>query len=533
MKKIAKIIGVILSLVIILSCTVIPSSAAGESYLSYTTYSTYAKLNKCLEGAKGVINIPDEYNGLPVKVISTRAFENCTQITEVTIPASVTTVESNAFSSCIALKKVTFEGSNCKIGTAAFSYCSDLNNLTLPASLTEIPDDAFAACTSLSSIDIPPTVETIGREAFRMCAALDYVLIPASVKTIKINAFLGCSGISAFGVANGNSVYYASNGCLYGPLESPYDTDVYNPVNEKTLIQYPNAKNGTSYTVESGTLHIADYAFGDNKKLTEIVLPAGLKTIEAYAFYNCTALTSITIPSTVTFIGAHAFGKTAALNSITIPGSVAKLENVFTGSAVKTVVLSNGVKTIGTRCFENCESLTSVTIPDSVTEIGAGAFNGCTALKSLKIPASVTKIGNVAFGECTNLILTVSSGSAAQTYAANNSVKFIIDGATTPGNSDETVKITGIDIYNLPDKLDYYYKEDINTSGLSIIVYKSNGQPEIVNSGFTVNPRNLKETGSVEITVTYGGFEAYYDVDVSYAWWQWLIRILLLGILWY
>ncbi len=529
MKKIAKITGVILSLLIILSCMVIPSSAAGENYLSYTTYSTYARLNKCVASAKGVINIPDEYNGVPVKVIATRAFENCTQITEVTIPSSVTTIESNAFSSCIALKKVTFKGTDCKIGAAAFAHCSELNNLTLPSSLTEIPDEAFAVCTSLSSIDIPPTVETIGTEAFRMCTALDYVLIPASVKTIKDNAFLGCSGISAFGVAGGNKVYSVSNGCLYGPLESPYDTDIYNPVNEKALIQYPGAKNGTSYTVDSGTLHIADYAFGDNKKLTEIVLPAGLKTIEAYAFNNCTALSSITIPSTVTYIGPQAFGKTTALSSITIPGSVSKLENVFLDSGIKTVVLSDGVKTIGTRCFENCESLSSVTIPNSVTEIGAGAFNGCTALKSLKIPASVTKIGNVAFGECANLTLTVSSGSAAQTYAVNNSIKYVIDGATTPDNP----KITGIDIYNLPNKTDYYYKEDISTDGLSIIVYKSSGEPEIVNSGFTVSPRNLKKTGLVEITVTYGGFEAYYDVDVSYAWWQWLIRILLLGILWY
>ena len=70
---------------------------------------------------------------------------------------------------------------------------------------------------------------------------------------------------------------------------------------------------------------------------------------------------------------------------------------------VKSVVISDGVTTIGDMAFYGCTALTSITIPDSVTTIGGGAFYGCTALTSVAIPNSVTTIGGGAFYGCTGL----------------------------------------------------------------------------------------------------------------------------------
>ena len=692
MKKIAKLIGLMLALIIVMSSVVIPSFAEGEGYLTYTEYSSYAKLTKCLSGARGTISIPSTYNGLPVKVIGNGAFSDCSLITKVTIPSSVTTVEQNAFNSCTSLKEITFNGTVCEIGSAAFIHCSSLESIKLPSALTEIPAEAFYDCMALASISIPSTVTTIGKEAFKMCASLAYVGIPASVKTIRDNAFLGCSKVENFYVAPENTVYSSSNGCLYGPFESPYDSELSNPVTDKAFIQYPNAKTATSYTVESGTLRIADYAFGDNKYLTKIVLPAGLKGIDDFAFYNCTALNDISIPSTVTTIGSQAFGKTTALKSITVPGSVASLENVFYASGVQSVVLQNGVKTIGTRCFENCKNLTSVTIPDSVTsigdyafyscdsltsiiipdsvtsigekafydtayyndainwkndvlyidnhlikakdtisgsyeiksgtltiaddafcycdgltnitipdnatsigkeafyscdsltsvtipdsvksigssafsnctsltsvtipdsvksigsstfsnctslasvtipssvtKIGIGAFYDCVNLQSLLVPDSVTSIGGSAFSGCSKLTLKVYAGSKALEYAQKNSIPYeIVDPSVTP-----SVGVSEITVYAYPSKTSYYYKENVDTSGLVLLVVKEDGTTDYVNSGYTISPSKLTKTGSVKVDVNYGGCSTYFNVEVSYAWWQWLIRIFLLGILWY
>lgn len=44
---------------------------------------------------------------------------------------------------------------------------------------------------------------------------------------------------------------------------------------------------------------------------------------------------------------------------------------------VKTVVIENGVTTIGQSAFRDCDSLASVTIPKSVTSIGENAFHQC------------------------------------------------------------------------------------------------------------------------------------------------------------
>ena len=71
--------------------------------------------------------------------------------------------------------------------------------------------------------------------------------------------------------------------------------------------------------------------------------------------------------------------------------------------SVKQVIIGNGVTTIGSSAFSDCDSLTSVTIPNSVTTIGSGAFEFCFSLTSLTIPNSVTTIGYYAFSGCKNV----------------------------------------------------------------------------------------------------------------------------------
>ena len=72
------------------------------------------------------------------------------------------------------------------------------------------------------------------------------------------------------------------------------------------------------------------------------------------------------------------------------------------GNTVKTVVIGDGVTSIGDRAFYECRSLNSVTIPDSVTSIGQTAFYRCSDLTSADIPSSAT-IGRGAFNGCTSL----------------------------------------------------------------------------------------------------------------------------------
>lgn len=89
----------------------------------------------------------------------------------------------------------------------------------------------------------------------------------------------------------------------------------------------------------------------------------------------------------------------------------------------------NGKRVVGLadRAFAET-SVRSVTLPQTVTELGWFTFYGCHQLKSVVLPASVEKIGYASFDGChADLILTVSSGSYAQRYAASFALHYQID----------------------------------------------------------------------------------------------------------
>jgi hypothetical protein len=96
----------------------------------------------------------------------------------------------------------------------------------------------------------------------------------------------------------------------------------------------------------------------------------------------CQSITTVMIEEGVTSIGDAAFLDCSGLTSVTIP---------------------NSVTSIGNYAFDYCSSLISVTIPGSVTSIGDFAFEGCNSLTSVTIPNSVTGIGNFAFYNCSRL----------------------------------------------------------------------------------------------------------------------------------
>lgn len=73
--------------------------------------------------------------------------------------------------------------------------------------------------------------------------------------------------------------------------------------------------------------------------------------------------------------------------------------------------IRKGVKVIGNRTFERCDSLTSINIPDGVTNIGDFAFRNCSCLTSINIPNGVTCIEKGAFGGCGSLVNIIISNS--------------------------------------------------------------------------------------------------------------------------
>ena len=101
------------------------------------------------------------------------------------------------------------------IGEHTFENCADMTSISIPNSVTAIGSWAFNGCSGLSGIEIPNSVTVINNYTFYMCQGLNSVVIPNSVKTIGLSAFQSCSGMTSLTI--GSSVTsidrYAFNNC--------------------------------------------------------------------------------------------------------------------------------------------------------------------------------------------------------------------------------------------------------------------------------------------------------------------------------
>ncbi len=250
--------------------------------------------------------IPDS-----VTSIGERAFYNCNGLTGVNIGNGVTHINERTFYNCNSLTSVTIGSSVASIGNYAFYNCSSLTSVTIPDGVTSIGDYAFLGCGGLTSVNIGNGVTSIGHSAFNSCNNLIMVTIGSCVVNIRTWAFLGCCALaeiynkSSLTIAKGS----ADNGYLAYYAEVVYSGDTINTPSKIEII------DGVAYYKESGTSYIALKCIDKTK--TTISLDSRTTKISQYAFENCGSLTNITIPNSVSSIGIYAFNNCSSLNSVT------------------------------------------------------------------------------------------------------------------------------------------------------------------------------------------------------------------------
>ena len=87
-------------------------------------------------------------------------------MTELTVPSDVTCIGEKAFQSCTNLSDINIHSGVTEIGVAAFEWCTSLEEVTIPSGVASVGDWAFQGCTALSRVTIPASIVSIGYAAF-------------------------------------------------------------------------------------------------------------------------------------------------------------------------------------------------------------------------------------------------------------------------------------------------------------------------------------------------------------------------------
>jgi len=435
--------------------------AGGIYYLitgSNTVEVTYKDTN--YNSYSGNVTIPASvtYNGVTYSVtaIGTYAFNKCTGLTSVSMPATITSIGSFAFNGCNGLTSLNLPEALAAIGERAFMDCLGVTSLTIPENVTSIGEYAFSGIRNLTSLTwnarecwtngnmITSSIATltIGNEVvvipgnLAYCSAITTVEIPQSVKFIGQEAFNGCNGVTSLTIPQ-NVVDIGTN--------------AFANINNLTSLTW-NARecwsNGNMATSGITTLAIGDEVkvlpnyMASNAQITALSIPESVTTIGGFAFYNCSGLTSVVIPDHVTYIGYSAFCNCNNLTEVTLGKSVETIDAyglwnspirtltwnarnvkvdgtgeyydqydynhsidipaIIDYSRVTQLTIGNEVESLPNYFAYRCQ-LATVELPATVTAIGNYAFAQSGSLTSINLPAGLTSIGNHAFERCGSL----------------------------------------------------------------------------------------------------------------------------------
>lgn len=395
---------------------------------------------------------------------------------------------------------------------SAFLDCTDLSEIALPNGLKQVGAYAFAYCSAAAnSLVIPDSVISIENNAFNCCYGLPQVTLGSGLKNIGESAFADCffeTVLIPASVENiGNSVFKNCN-CL----------ELINvDKNNKNYM----SDDGVLYTKDGKTLH----TYPKGKTGVSFTVPDGVETILSFAF-ACSKLESIILPDGLNTIGNSAFEDCSCLKSITFPEELKEIGDCAFNycESLTEVTLPSGITTVNFSLFGGCTNLERVVLPDTVKTISGYTFTSCESLKYVTIPGSVTYIGSNAFDENTTACMVCEQGSDAYDYALENNMdlKFINTPYALGGQIKQTTP-TGL---RLGFSIEHFDKAP---KSLKIMVKKSDGEYKTVDvtkyyntekTVFTVCITNIPDTAhdvwfTAKAVATFDDGTTYESTELS------------------
>ena len=326
----------------------------GEGYMKDFSYYSVPWKDYVDQIKEVVIYGPQDELKSCIFSIGRYAFSGCKNLKKISIPVSVEIIGFAAFSGS-GIESIHLPANLKTISTAAFSGCTNLKSVEFPAGLTKIENMAFEK-SGLIRMELPDTVTTMGSDVFSECPNLEFVKLPRNLEVIEMSMFKKCAKLQS----------------------------VVFPENVKV---------------------IGRWAFMWCDELQNFTLPESVETIGLQAFIDCESLTEVTIPANVTIIEQNSFSGCGKLRAI----YVAEGNQAY--QSVDGVLMTKDGTMVHT-CPGAKEG--TFVIPNGVTTIASLAFFDCQNLKRLVIPATLTTINERGFDFCDNLLSFYFSGAAPE-----------------------------------------------------------------------------------------------------------------------
>lgn len=238
----------------------VSSTAACTSLTSITIPSSTKKIGTSATGGHAFRNCTSLESCIfkensHLEIISHDSFQNCTSLTGITIPNSVTEIGTYAFQTCTSFTECTFESNSSltKIGEEAFRW-TRITSIEIPSSVTSIGEYCFSDCPNLETVILPPNITALNEGVFNLCSGITSIDIPDAVTSIGKVAFCDCFGLTSLTIGTGiTSIDWQS---------------------------FRNARNLTSITIKAVTPPTLDGTAFSGMANCPIYVPSG--SVEAY-----------------------------------------------------------------------------------------------------------------------------------------------------------------------------------------------------------------------------------------------------------